>query len=573
MPKTGLTVLFGQNALKMRTDFAVTVVQGGEQPLALAADLSNENSQKSYATFEPDYWLLDGNYKFIPAEAQIGYISTEMSGSGTSFTTSPLLRFVFNAVYSTSGLTLYFSEETNDYADAITVAFYDSSNVLIRTDNYTPSSWQFSTNQAVSNFKRIDITFTSTNKAYRYARLFNLDFDTLTRWSGGNVKDGKLVEQIDPLSFSLPSNQIEFTLHSSSSGFSITNPTGVYANLENNEPIEAYETVGDVDILLGRFYLADWNSPNDNDAVFTAVDAISLLDRPTFNCPVSGNYYAEDLIDQIMTEAGVDYTLDPSLLSISIWGTYVAALPNMSCREALQHVLVAIGAYATCSRSRVIQIRPFELASGLSLYDHTITAAQKGRSSVKLRKAVTDVEVYSWDYMRLYYDVPKLVYQKSVTPGTYRVSFDVPVPLYDPTSSTATITLPLTNYGRYWVEVVVTGAGTLTIEKASYLEPVKKQKILSNGSLPATTPVNVISLSNAYLVNNDFLAAVTQRIYDYYLQRHVQTVRLYGHLAAVGDSVLIDTQSAQQIKGIVERVTYDLTGGFIANAEIVGVVA
>jgi hypothetical protein len=34
--------------------------------------------------------------------------------------------------------------------------------------------------------------------------------------------------------------------------------------------------------------------------------------------------------------------------------------------------------------------------------------------------------------------------------------------------------------------------------------------------------------------------------------------------------VLIDTQSGKQIRGIVERAEFNLTGGFVSDIEIVG---
>jgi hypothetical protein len=66
---------------------------------------------------------------------------------------------------------------------------------------------------------------------------------------------------------------------------------------------------------------------------------------------------------------------------------------------------------------------------------------------------------------------------------------------------------------------------------------------------------------------------IVASLYSYFNQRYIQQTKLFASLIAPGDSVLIDTQSSKQIKGIAEKITTDLTGGFISNLEIVGVVA
>jgi len=71
------------------------------------------------------------------------------------------------------------------------------------------------------------------------------------------------------------------------------------------------------------------------------------------------------------------------------------------------------------------------------------------------------------------------------------------------------------------------------------------------------------------------VSAVVNRVYDYYQQRYLQKAKLYGAglLPVVGSSVLIDTLQSKQIGGIVERMVIDLSGGFTAQAEVLGVVA
>jgi len=570
MAKTNLTILFGRNALNIAADVTVTLNAGGEQPLALASDLQNQNSEKAYATYEPDYWLLDGSYKFIAESASVGYISTEQSGAAGAFTTAPVLQFDFGEVYSTDGLTLHFSELTGDWADDIDVAFYDSGLSLIQTNNYTPASALFSTGQAIDDFQRIIITFNSTNKPYRFARLFNIDFDNVTRWSGGNIKNGKLIEEVDPLSLRMTSNQLEFSLFSDDGDFSITNPQSEYASLQENEPIEAYEQIGDEDIFLGRFYLDEWESVSENEAQFTALDGFALLDKiPHYN-PFYSVYsidYSEDILDHIFATAGLIYEMEASLEGIDV--TSSASVPIMSCREALQNVLVYIGGVASCARSRVVNITPLVLASDLaSVFDLTLTASEKGHlSSVKLKKAVTSVTVLSHAFIE--YTQSATVYSKSLAIGEYLITWDH----FALVSFSGTSTRTIIEHGPDYVKVNITGAGTFTVTEAYNYKDQRLPETLENGTLSASTPRYEIHVDDALMVDSTVVGDVTQRIYDYYLQRYIQKTKLFGLTVKAGDTVLIDTQSSQQIKGIVERAEFNLTGGFVSEIEIVGVIA
>jgi hypothetical protein len=83
---------------------------------------------------------------------------------------------------------------------------------------------------------------------------------------------------------------------------------------------------------------------------------------------------------------------------------------------------------------------------------------------------------------------------------------------------------------------------------------------------------NVITVTDATMVNSSNGAEIAQRLYDYYQDRYEQSVRIFKPKAQVGGVVIVDTLYDQQIRGILERMEIDLSGGFIANARVVGVV-
>src|SRR5687768_7651944 len=98
--RTFCTVSFGSNAFAIKEDSSIAMLNGGLQVFAdLDALESGTAPSAPYATYEPNYWLLDGNYKFAPTiSPRGGWVSTAMSGAAGGFdfaATEPNIRITF----------------------------------------------------------------------------------------------------------------------------------------------------------------------------------------------------------------------------------------------------------------------------------------------------------------------------------------------------------------------------------------------------------------------------------------------------------------------------------------------
>lgn len=583
MTTTSPLIEFGSNALSIRDDATFSLYAGALQSFSSLNDLKNDTvATKPYATFEPDYWLLDGNYKFAPAtNAQAGLIGSALSDSPNgNFGTVIDVQIDFSVIHSTTGgLSFIFSQYTGDWLDSLTIKYYNNSYTLIREDTYTPSGVAFSTNQAVSNFRRIHITLNSTNKAYRFPRISRLDFDTITRFTGVEIKEARIVEQINPLSVELPSNTLAFTLHSDVAAFNIINPTGVYASLQYKQPLDVYEDINHSMVYMGRFYLDTWESLSKSEAQFKAFDAIGLLDTIPFDGMFGIHTIATSggitgAIDDLFTFIDISYELDASFggnIYTREW------INKCSCREALQQIAIDIGAFVTCARSNKIKILPFELASGLIAYDHTLTNASKGMESpVTLRPLVTGVEITSHRYSANDETGYQSLFKGTLAAGNHRFYFGYDVPVWDTFVLSGATNTSSGEWRGTYIDINVAIAGTVEITGTKYKDFQKVYGVY-NGSLPANTQSNIVQITNATLltsfVQSGYLHAsdAAQRIYNYYQQRYLQKTKLFASLIVPGDSVLIDSQGGR-IGGIVEKMTTDLARGFVSDVEIVGVV-
>lgn len=569
MTKTSCIVVFGSNALTIKHD--MQSIQENQVPLFDFVDLDDlylEPVSRKYATFEEDFWFLDGSYKLMPEEPHVGYMTQWLSDSAGNFPLPrPELQIIFDDVHSTTdGLTFRFSEATQDWLSQFQIFYYNSVGGLIRSDTYNPTAAIFSTNQAVSNFKRIVIISVSTNNPYRFARITGIDFDTLVHISGDSVKEAHLVEQIDPSRVTLPFNTVDLVLLSEADEFNLASPSGYYANIQNYEPIEVYEQVDDDVIFIGLFYLEEWDSKSPNEATFKLIDAIGLMDTMTYLGGYT-DYLNEAHWLAFFNSADLPYTLDSFLAAIGNTFALPGWVPITSFRKALQMKTFALAtssiqSYATCARSRTIDIRPITFAFNIVNPDYVITSDDKGlQSSLKLRPAVTRSEVTAYVYNST--GPSETIISETLAVGTHRILFSEPHTSLSVTGAS----IVASNYNYADLSVAVAGAVTLSGVR---VEPLKKSFSQTNELLPGGTKENVVIVDNtaAHQTNAPNYAKM---IINYYKQRYVEKARLYAPLLTVGNSVLIESQG-EEVLGIVEKLTTDLANGFVADVDIAGVV-
>lgn len=560
--KTSPRVSFGLYALDIKQDS--TPNASGQQDFSNVADLRNDNATKlPYITYEPDYWLLDGKYKILPtnyAAVHVGLVSSEMSDQNGVFETAPFLIVYFSQEHSSDGLTLRFQQESDDYASLIRVIYFDASDSVIMDTFYEIESWEFSAIFSVENFKKISITFLKTSKPYRYLRLTGIDYGQLLYFDAEDIKEASIIEELDFLSAEVRYNTFNLKLYSKDEEFNILNPTGLYASLQQRQPLAVHEIVDNTTVFLGQFYLSEWENLTDTETQFTCLDLVGVLDTLA---PYKGGIWLsginlEDLVQAIMEEIQVPYDLD-----VNLYGTVIKGwLPICTYREALQQIAFAAGAYVTCSRSSTINIHKTKIAFAETAAQHIGNDSKGIDSPIKLKSQVTGVEVTAHNYVVI--SEVKELYNGSLGAGLHEIQFSEPV--HDLSVTGATISASGTNYAI----LNVASAGTVVLTGQAYADTTK---VFSHymGWLSSTVKPNILRVKDATLVNTSNGQAVTDRIYDYHTQRYIQKTKLFSPSAAVGDIISTATKQAdtQLICG-VEKMDINLLG-FVVDTEMTGV--
>ncbi|MHC1696459.1 MAG: hypothetical protein AB9835_14570 [Eubacteriales bacterium] len=516
----------------------------------------DELTPPKVATFERDLWTMDGSFSLFPDDPESyewGLWSASMSDVTGAFAVPPVLTVTLAGNHTSLGVTLTFYEPTGDYCNDLNVKWYDASNALLADQDYTPDAVVYFCEKQVLDFRKIVITFRNTYRPYRYLKLSAIAYGQIKIFGTDELISASVLEEIDPLSAELTINTLNFRVHSTDAKFNIMNPDGIYASLQQKQPLTVRETVNGAAKLMGVYYLDEWDNDTENTVRMKGVDLLGIMDKTTFRGGIYSSVTLGTIVGAIITSAGVEYELDAFLASITLSGW----IPICSHREALQQAAFAAGAIVDCARSNKVKIYPPRTA-----VSHNVPRSRKLRGQqVKLKPVVTGVEVTSHTYTAGTEAVQ--LFQGTLPIGSHEISFSEPAHTLSVSGAT------IASSGANYAVLTVASAGTVTLLGKRYIDGTQVYGVYMP-SLPAGAKPNVLKVQEATLVSAAIGQTVAQRIYDYYQQRHSNEVPIILADEAPGDVVDVESMYDQHIIGTVEKLDISLTGGFIGKAVITG---
>lgn len=562
--RTNTRVEFGLYDVTARGDSAPSCTTA--KPFCnLGRDLLLESvpSQNKYGTLESEQWLMDGSFAFfpkVPEQYFWGLWSATQSDKSGVFADPPVLDITFTQDHSSSGLTLHFYSPTEDWASRIKIQWFSQDGGLISTALFYPDAVDYYCAKKVENYRRIRIHFLETNRPGRYLKLAGIDYGVYLHFSGHEIVEAHVLEECDPLSSEISINTLNVSLYNKEGRFSILNPEGYFDVLQHKQKFTVWEDVkqdarstGSVSYCMGTFYLSDWSNSGDTLADFSAVDAIGLLD----GAPFDGGIYdttAAELAEAILT--GYSYTLDGSLAAERVQG-YIAAGTR---RGALQQLAFAIGAVVDCSRGELIRIAPApSKASGMITYDRKL---QDG-SKVTLNPLITAVAVTAHRYLPG--EATEELYRDTLDPGIYRVTFNAPAVVDSLTVTGA----ELTESGVNLCTLTVAKAGEVCVTGRKYTDStVVLRRTAAN--LPPNAQDNELTVTDATLVGPSRAEAVAVRVLEHYAQRYEQNFSMVAGDEKLADRLIIQSFGGEMVRGVLTKLEFDLTSGFLADAKVIG---
>ena len=141
----------------------------------------------------------------------------------------PTITFTFTKPHSSIGLTFTFDNQADEYPSEFSIKTYSATDVLLVSETITNnSSPVYYFDMPLDNYKKIVIEIIKWAKPYRRARLVEVDFGVVREYTGDKLISLKVLEEMDLLTSTVPSNEMQFVLDNSDQLFNILNPNGIY---------------------------------------------------------------------------------------------------------------------------------------------------------------------------------------------------------------------------------------------------------------------------------------------------------------------------------------------------------
>jgi hypothetical protein len=624
MQKTFPVIRYGNDYAKKEDATFAFESSPSVNSLSDANDFNDDIANfEKYITGEQDWWLLDGSMKIASEDAKVGYLS----GNASSASASPAGQYAISSTGSlkfllTAGDTITLLEkfviDFGEYSETcpiqIKLSFYNAALSFISDATYTLASLSgegvFENNKltlylSVSNVRQVNVTIANTNKInkpLRMLRILSVEMGDVKILKGESLRNAIITEEVSPISTELSINTFNFEMYTEDEDNFIYNDN---TELKESQPLDAYVYNTGVSVYMGRFYVEESKSKSKNWITVSSFDAIGLLENSSndyyggYWSDFSGDYGANniiepaieiaDLLDDILDGTGIEYELDSFYIGQEVGGM----LYRISPRAALQQLAFRMRATISCARSNKIKFYPYSAPADGTPEEFIFTASEKSLSStLSLKKIISKVELvqYSWiaypiDYYEEDGDVfqGKLLYNFDTIDGdTYTLihpflmayfspngaippSYPMPIgAIIKNTPNAFIFTAEFTGFPfndnlqlvamEEWIE----SKNTIVYdESASY--PGQKTGSILIDNCTLTEPMPIYGF---------FAPGLAGHVYDYYRQRYVQEMKLYGSNAYAGAMVLVHISPEKNLRGIIESNKINLSNGLISEIRI-----
>ena len=199
------------------TGAAAAANNGEELFLSNMSDLIDEvdYDMTSYATLEPDFWLLDGKSKITVPESgkyeYSGFTSKSLCNINGVFNPGLRISVQFDKpVRILPGLTITWGAADGDYPTKFKVTTDAAKGKALTVTGNTDviSVLEF----PMENLSKIDIDITGWSRGHRRARIGKLFLGVIKTYTKDDLLNFSCSQTIDPLSLTLPKYEVSFAL-------------------------------------------------------------------------------------------------------------------------------------------------------------------------------------------------------------------------------------------------------------------------------------------------------------------------------------------------------------------------
>lgn len=575
---SGVAIQYGDVAPEAKENF---VPEASETEFNTLSQLQQYNLNfPNYANpCERYQTVLDGTasaFPSVPESANNGLWSEQISNDAGIFENEIVLTLTANGQYSSQGLTLTFDTCNNIYCNHLNIKWYRDGQLIVddgasaNIDFYPDNAFYFCRNQ-VQNYDQVVITFYSINMPKNRLKLRAIDYGYGTYFYGNELRNVKLIQEIDPISSEISINTCDFTLDSKTDmeySFQAKQPLSVYFNGE----------------LKATTFVKTSKRKSKQLWTVESEDYIGLLD----SIPFPGGIYiaknAVELLEEIFAIAKVPYNISDVFSSATVTGH----IPYTTCREAIMHVAIAIGAVVDTSNSDKVEIYTLSDEETQIIPLKRIMQGQ----SFDDDETTTGVEVAAHTYTPLTENTYLYKAEDSGTGENIFVKFSEPmhdIDIYDG---------EILQSGANYAVINANSECQLWGQKYEHTTSVKRK---DNPKVLKSEIEKVVAIENATLVSTANIDAVLERCFKWLLKNNQTNLKIiegkhvsggevikygqvkygafkygaklpkvvtYDKAVNVGEVITCETEYLGNKTGRIIKETFNLNGGIIIKEAI-----
>lgn len=512
--------------------------------------------------------VLDGNglpFPETPENENMGLWSEQLSKQDGTFANPIVLTLESEGKYSSQGFTFTFDTLNKIYSSHINIIWYRDDEQLAEDDFYPNDSIYFC-RKFVESYNRIVITFYSLNMPQNRLKVRAIDYGYGTFFYGRELRNVRIIQEIDPISSEISINTSDFTLDSK---------TDIIYSFQAKQPLSVYFNGK----LISTSFVRSSKRQSKSVWQIQGEDYIGLMDSIPYYGGIYTNANAVDILSDIFTVAKVPYYIDNFFNNDVITGY----IPYTTCREALMHVAFAIQAVVDTSNSDVIKVFPLENDIKQKI---PLNRIMQGQNFID-EETVTGVEVSAHTYKPIMETID--VYDSNESGIGKNIFVKFSEPLHDLSIKNGTIVLHGTNYA-------VIDANEECVLTGQKYEHTTKTNRKNNPLVLASEIEKIVAIDNATLVSSHNVDNILEKCYNWLIRAKRTNLkivegkqtrsdgsilygeRLYGEFkygekskneiiydqaVNVGESIEAETEYLGIVGGIIIKQTFGLNGGII----------
>ena len=576
MMNKGVAIRYGDVAPEAKENF---VPESASSKFDTLAQLQQYNLNfPNYANpCELYQTVLDGTasaFPSVPEQANLGLWSEQISNDDGTFTEPIVLELESVGQYSSQGLTLTFDTYNGIFATRVGIKWLrvtDEGITTLAEQEFTPDNAFYFCRKQVENYNKVVITFYSLNMPKNRLKLRVIDYGYGTFFYGDELREVKLIQEIDPISTQISINTADFTLDSKSDmeySFQVKQPLSVYFNGELKATIFVKKSTRKAKRL--------WSIQSE--------DYIGLMDSIPYYGGIYSNKNAVELLTDIFTVAKVPYSVDDVFADAVVTGY----IPFTTCREALMQVAFAIQAVVDTSNSEVVKVFALKEDVKQTIPLNRIMQGQNFDDD----ETVTGVDVAVHSYKPIIETVD--VYDANESGIGQNIFVKFSEPLHDLSITNGEIVSSGTNYA-----VINANAGCiLTGQKYEHTTQTRRK---NNPVVLASEVEKIVAVDKATLVSQYNIDNVLEKCYNWLIKtnstnlkivegKHVQygeaikwgekkwgefkwggynpNIVTYDKPVNVGEKIQAETEYLGVVSGRLIKQSFNLNGNIIIKEAV-----